>query len=135
MNSIKCKNCGLSNFSVETECRRCGQSFIQAPKKKVGRRPRRFSIWSLLMIAAILSVVYYFYNGVQDSMAEIDASEAKRVASQPAPQQPAGLSRSEQDRQRAGSYGNAVKNSQSLNAHQQHINQTEKAMQQVSNSR
>ena len=88
-----------------------------------------------MMIAAILGVVYYFYNGVQNSMAEIDAAEAKRVASQPASGQSRGLSRSQQDRQRAGSFGNAVKNSESLNAHQKQIQQTEKAMQQVSNSR
>ena len=133
MNSIKCKNCGLSNFSVETECRRCGYSFIQTRKRTVGKRPRRFSIWSLMMIAAILGVVYYFYNGVQNSMAEIDAAEAKRAASQLAPKpEQKGLSRTQSDQQRSGTYGNAVKNSPSLNAHQKHIQETEKAMQQAS---
>ena len=131
MNSIKCKNCGLNNFSVESDCRRCGYSFIQ-PRRKTGKRPRRFSIWSLMMISAILGVVYYFYNGVQNSMAEIDSAEAKRVASQPElkPEQK-GLSRSQSDQQRSGTYGNAVKNSPSLNAHQKHIQETEKAMQQA----
>ena len=132
MNSIKCKNCGLNNFSVESECRRCGQSFTQPRRKKAGKRPRRFGITSLLMIAAVLGVVYYFYTGVQSSMAEIDAAEAKRVASQPElkPEQK-GLSRSQSDQQRSGAYGNAVKNSPSLNAHQKHIQETEKAMEQA----
>ena len=133
MNSIRCKSCGLSNFPADVECRRCGYSFVQTRKKKAGKRPRRFSIGSLLMITAVLAVVYYFYNGVQNSMAEIDSAEAKRVASQLAPKpEQKGLSRSQSDQQRSGAYGNAVKNSPSLNAHQKHIQDTEKAMQQAS---
>ena len=89
-----------------------------------------------LMIALAAGVVYYFYSGVQNSVEQINASEAKRVASQPAerPGTP-GLSRSEYDRQKAGTYGDAVKNSPGLNVHQQRVNQTEKAVQEISNSR
>ena len=136
MNSIKCKSCGLKNFSSDVECRRCGHSFVIEQKKKAQRSPRGFSVWSLLMIAFVLGLVYYFYNGVQGTMEEINANEVQRIASQPK-ERPAtpGLSRSEYDRQRAGSYGDAVKNSPSLGAHNQHIKETEKAMQQVSNSK
>lgn len=87
------------------------------------------------MIALVLGVVYYFYSGVEGTMEEIDTNEKKRVQSQQKQPQPApGLSRTEQDRQRSGHYGDAVKNSPSLGAHNQHIKETEKAMQQVSNS-
>ena len=86
------------------------------------------------MIGLVLGLVYYFYSGVEGTMEEIEASEAKRIQSQAKQRPAAGLSRSEQDRQRSGHYGDAVKNSPSLGAHNQHIKDTEKAMQQVSNS-
>lgn len=132
MNSIKCKKCGLSNFPTELECRRCRQSLYEAPKKK-GKKPRRFSIWSLLMLATVLGIVYYFYHGVQMSMQDIDAEEAQRLASQSKVKQ--ARNRSEAQKQQTGAYANAVQNSSSLNAQQQHNVETQKAMQQVSNSR
>jgi ribosomal protein L37E len=136
MNSIKCKSCGLKNFPSDFECRRCGHSFVVEQKKSAQRPPRRFSVFSLLVIVFVLGLVYYFYNGVQGTMGEINSNEAKRVQSQPK-ERPAtpGLSRSEYDRQRSGHYGDAVKNSPSLEAHKAHIKETEKAMQQVSNSK
>ena len=135
MNSIQCKNCGLKNFATDVECRRCGYSFVVEQKKKAQRPPRRFSVWSLLMIAFVLGLGYYFYNGVQGTTEEINANEAKRVGSQPAERPAApGLSRTKYDQQRAGHYGDAVKNSPALNAHEQRVRDTEKAVQQVSNS-
>jgi hypothetical protein len=135
MNSIKCNSCGLKNFSSDVECRRCGHSFIVEQKKKAQRPPRRFSMWSLLMIVFVLGLVYYFYNGVQGTMEEINTNEAPRVRSQPkeSPSTP-GLSRSENDRRRSGHYGDAVKDSQSIKAHEQRSKDTEKAIQQISNS-
>ena len=135
MNSIRCKNCGLKNFPLDPECKRCGYSFV-AYRRKRGKKPRRFSVWSLLMITIVLGLVYYFYDGVRQSMAEIEANEAKRIATQTKTRSAdAGLSRSQSDQRRAGSFGDAVKNSSSLDAHQQRVNQTEKALQQVSNSK
>ena len=94
-----------------------------------------FSIWSVVMIAVVTGLVYYVYNGVQAEMDEINEHEAKRVASQPAERPVAPIrSRSQYDRQRAGQYGNAVANSASLEAHQQHIKDTQKAMDQASNT-
>ena len=134
MNSIKCKNCELTNFSGDVQCRRCG-AFLHVSDRR-SKRPGRFSVWSLLMIAIVLGVVYYFYHGVQQSMADIQADEARRIASQPTPRpQEQGLSRSQYDQQRAGTYGDTVRNSQSLSDHNKHIQDTEKAMQQASNSR
>jgi|SRR5687768_11049441 len=137
MNSIKCKNCGLNNFASETECGRCGYSFVRsASEKKRDKTPRSFSLMTPLMIALAAGAVYYFYTGVQSSVDEVNANEAKRAASQPA-ERPAtpGLSRTQYDQQRSGHYGNAVANSASLQAHQKHIDETQKIMQQVSNSK
>jgi hypothetical protein len=135
MKSIKCKNCGLSNFSSEVECRRCGNSFLKTAQTKSERPPRRFSLSTLLMVALACGLVYYFYSGSRDSMEKVNANDAKRVASQPEerPVTP-GLSRSQYDQQKAGTYGDAVKNSSSLGAHQQHINDSQKMMQQISNN-
>lgn len=132
MSSIKCKSCGLNNFSTLAECRRCGNSLIEVKKRKE-RRPSRFSIWSLLPIVVVLAIVYYFYSGVTGEMEEIEAKDAKRVAAQPKTgSNEQGLSRTKQDKQRSGHYGEAVKNSPSLNAHDQRTRDTEKAIQQVS---
>jgi hypothetical protein len=133
MNSIKCKNCGLTNFSSALECSRCGNVFRIAASRRTGKP--RFSIWSLVAIALVAGVFYYFYNGLKQSVDEVNADEAKRVAAQPTVQPAsAGLSRTEYDKQRAGGVGNLVKKSPGLTAHQQHIDETQKAMQQVSNT-
>lgn len=135
MNSIKCKNCGLKNFSSEAECVRCGYSFLRSSKAKTEKGPRSFSFGTLLFVVLVGGIAYYVYSGTQTSVEQINANEAKRVASEPGerPVTP-GLSRSEYDRKKSMTYGEAVKNSSSLNAHQQHINETEKTMKQISNS-
>lgn len=135
MNSVKCNNCGLKNFSSEVECRRCGQSFLKTAKAKAEKSPRSFSFGKWIMIALLAGVAYYIYNGTRSSVEQVNANDAKRVESQPV-QQPAtqGLSRSEYDKQRSMTYGQAVKNSSSLSAHQDRIDQTAKAMQQISNT-
>ena len=138
MNSLKCSNCGLTNFPDVFDCRRCGESLFsnRQQKKRVGSGQRWISVWSLLMIAVVAGIVYYFYHGVQVSMQELELEEQKRISSQSRaqPQQP-GLSRSQAEQQRAGSYASAVSNSQSLKEHQKHIDETQKAMNQVSNSK
>jgi hypothetical protein len=121
------------NFSGDVQCRRCGV-FLHVSDKR-SKKPPRFSVWSLLIIAMVLGVVYYFYHGVQQSMEEIQVNEARRLASQPTPRpQEQGLTRSQQDQQRAGTYGDAVRKSESISDHNKHIQDTEKAMQQASNS-
>ena len=133
MNSLKCINCGLTNFPDVFDCRRCGESlFSKRQEKKRMKTPRWLSVWSLLMIAVVVGIVYYFYHGVQVSMQELELEEQKRLATQGKPPQ---LSRSQAEKQRAGSYGSAVSNSQSLKEHQKHIDETQKIMNQVSNSK
>ena len=85
------------------------------------------------MIAVVMGIVYYFYHGVQVSMEEMEEQEAKRAAAH-SKARPAGLSRSQAEQQRTGTYADAVKNSQSLKDHQKRVNDTEKAVQQISNS-
>jgi hypothetical protein len=87
------------------------------------------------MVGLLVGLLYYFYSGTQSSIEKVNADEAQRVASQPAerPVTP-GLSRTQYDQQKAGTYGNAVKNSSSLAAHQQHIDDSQKIMQQISNN-
>ena len=86
------------------------------------------------MIAIVAGIVYYFYHGVQVSMQELEVEEQKRLGTQ-RPQPSQGLSRSQADQQRAGTYGNLVTNSQSLKEHQKHIDETQKLMNQTSNSK
>lgn len=134
MNSIKCKNCGLSNFPTEYQCRRCGYSFVASQKPNTEPK-RKFSVWSLLMVVGLLAVVYYFYSGVGQSMTEVNANDAKRVAEQPAERPLApGVSRQKYDQTRARQHGDLVSNSAALQAHQKHIDDTQKLMQQASNS-
>ena len=135
MNSVKCQSCGLTNFSSEIECRRCGFQFGGSKKSKTERSPRSFSFSTLLLVAGAAGLAYYFFGGVSKSVDEVNAEEARRVASQPV-ERPAtpGLSRTQYDLQRSGHYGDAVKNSPSLNAHQKRVEETEKAVQQISNS-
>jgi uncharacterized protein HemX len=135
MNSLKCSNCGLTNFPDVFDCRRCGESlFSTRQEKKRISTPRWLSVWSLLVIAGAVGIVYYFYHGVQVSMQEMEREEQQRIAAQPKPRSN-NLSRSEAEKQRAGSYGSAVSNSQSLKDHQKHIDETQKIMNQVSNSK
>src|SRR5688572_17990639 len=101
MNSIKCKSCGLTNFSSDVECRRCGYSFVQSSaQKRKDKPPRSFSLWSIVMIAIVAGVAYYIYTSYFGSTDDAKRSDAKQATSQPA-----GLSRTEHDKQRSGHYG------------------------------
>ena len=134
MNSIKCKNCGLSNFPTDVECRRCGFSFLKTQKPKKEKTPSSFSILTLLPVLFVGAVAYYFYAGTAESVDKVNANEAKRVASQPdeRPLLP-GASRTEYDRQKTQSYADAVRGSKSLADHNKRVQESEKAMQQISN--
>jgi hypothetical protein len=134
MNSIKCKNCGLSNFPTDLECRRCGLSFSKTRKPKKEKTPSSFSVLTLVPVLVIGAVAYYFYAGSAESIDKVNANEAKRVASQPdeRPLLP-GASRTEYDRQKTQSYADAVRGSKSLADHNKRVQESEKAMQQISN--
>src|SRR5215216_5377113 len=127
MSSIKCKNCGLKNFAYENACKRCGEPFHLSAKSK-SVRPRRFSLSSLLIIAFVGGFAYYANYGLQSSADDIYAKELKRLEEQKQ-DKTAGLSRTQYEKQRSGTYGAAVQNSNSIAAHNDHLRETEKAEQ------
>ena len=134
MSSIKCQNCGLTNFVHEDSCRRCRSSLVRQANKRKAKRPRRFSIWSFVIVALVGGFAYYAYYGLQKSADEVYANEMKRIEQQKTDKS-AGLSRTEYEKSRTTAYGSAIQNSNSLAAHTQHIQDTEKLMQTASNAK
>jgi hypothetical protein len=86
-----------------------------------------------LIIAFVGGFSYYAYYGLQKSADDIYAGEAQRLAQQKNDKS-AGLSRSEYQKQKTETFGSAVKNSNSFAAHNEHIAETEKAMQAAANA-
>jgi len=127
MSSIKCKNCGLTNFAHAEVCARCRNPFDQGTKPKKQKAPRSFSYVTLFVFAAVAVLVYYMIGGFQTSMNQINANEANRVASE-RKDPDAGLSRTEYDKKRAGQYGSAIQNSNSLSENQKHNEDIQKMM-------
>lgn len=127
MSSVKCKYCGLANFTDAVICARCKTSLHQAATIKKQRAPRSFSYVTVLIFAAVAVVLYYMAGGFQTSMNQVNANDANRVASQPKDPD-AGLSRTEYDKKRAGQYGGAVQNSNSFSENQKHNEDIQKMM-------
>jgi len=134
MNAIKCRSCKLSNFPEDVECRRCGNPLFETNVVKSKQKaPSSFSIYPYLLIAIAVGIGYYFFYGVQDNVGKVNASEAKRIAEQR--QDPtAGLTRKEVEKQRTTAVGNAIATTPSLQAHQNHVDETKKLMESTSNS-
>ena len=133
MNSIKCRKCGMPNFATDETCRRCSvQLYYSTPLKKE-KRPRRFSVISLLIYAALIFGGYYLYQEAKRSVEQVDKNDAFRVSTQ-APQKPqqAGLSRADQDRQRANQFADNLRDNPSFKAKRQQEEQTNKAVEQAS---
>jgi hypothetical protein len=135
MNSVKCPNCGLSNFSTDVECRRC-RKLLYRPTDRIASQkpPRRNTLISLLIFTVIAAAGYYIYMGIKASVSEVSTGEAKRVAAQPKNQPDAGLSRTEADRQRSQRVANAVGASSGLNEHANRTQQTQQTIDQLTNS-
>lgn len=133
MNSIKCSKCGLSNFPGELQCRRCYAQLQYSKPLKKEKRPRRLSIISLALYAALVLGGYHIYQAAKSSIEEVNVNDSYRVATQQ-PQKPrqTGISRVEQDRQHAAQVGTAVKQSSSFQAKRTQEEETQKAMQQAS---
>lgn len=132
MSSIKCKSCGLTNFASNAECRRCGNALLQSPQRD--KPPRKFSPASLLILAAVAIGVYYVFIGMKQPVGEVTANDANRVAEQPARQEVSDESRMTLDRQRANHIGNTMNVNPSLDAHQKHVEDSQKMMEQITNS-
>jgi hypothetical protein len=135
MNSIKCKSCGLSNFATDAECRRCGLSLhFDGGRGGRTRAPSRFSVVSIVIFAVIAAGGFYIFTGMQNSVTKVGNSEANRVAVEAERQRAAGLSRAEEDRQRAQRVANAVNISPALAEHQRRTEERQKMIEQASNS-
>lgn len=134
MKSVKCNNCGLSNFESVGACRRCGNTFAVTLKKKTdGRRPGRFSLISLIVYAVLGAGGYFLYTAVHRSFEDVNANDAYRVGTQPAQKTPElGLTRNEADRKQANQVGTMLNDNPSIAAQKQHNEETQKLMQQVS---
>jgi hypothetical protein len=88
----------------------------------------RFSFYAFLAFAVLGLIVYYSVGGFENSLDQVNAAEANRMAIQ-SKGNPNNLSRSEYDRQRAAQYAGAVKSSNSLSENQKHNEDLQKAMQ------
>jgi ribosomal protein L40E len=132
MSSIKCKSCGLTNFASETQCRRCGDAFLRSPQRE--KAPRSFSLTSLLIPAVAAVGFYYVFVGSGSSAGEIPVNGANRTASQPVQPEPSGETRMVLDRQRANHIGNTMNLNPSLDAHQKRVADSQKMMEQITNS-
>jgi len=133
MNSIKCRNCGLNNFSTEFECRRCKQIFNENAGSSTKGSKSGISIYPLIFLAIVGGAGYYFYSGAQENVQQINANEVNRLAEQKN-DPTTGLSRTQYDKHRSGQYGNALKNNPSFEAQRKQAEETQKVMQAVSNS-
>jgi len=135
MSSIKCKSCNLSNFVTDVECRRCRRP-LHSQDRRSGppASPRRFSFVSIIIFAAIAVGVFYMFSAARKSVSQVGANEANRVAVEAERQQAAGLSRAEEDRQRAQRVGNFVNISPALAEHKKATEERQKMIEQSTNS-
>jgi hypothetical protein len=120
----------LVDHASEPYCRRCGAELTQ-PKRPFRRGPRekarRGFPYSLIVIGAVIAFFMYIYSGIQKELGHINADEAKRAATAPPAKQP-GLTRTQQDQQRAGQFKNAVQNAPAIASSQKRLAETEKLM-------
>ncbi len=136
MSAVKCPNCGLSTFSADTNCRRCGKLVYRPTSRVVSDKPPiRNSIISLAIFAALCVGGYYVFSAMQSSVQQYSDEDAKRAAAQPSvPESQKAFSRTADDRMRAQRVGNAVNISPALAEHKDRVKETEKMMNSISNS-
>jgi hypothetical protein len=88
----------------------------------------------MLIVVVLFGAGYYFYTGVDDKVEQINTNEAHRITVQK-PDDSKGLSRTEYDRRRAANVGDAIKQNPGLEAQTKQQEETQRIMQQVSNSK
>jgi hypothetical protein len=86
-----------------------------------------------LIVAFAGGFAYYAYYGMQKSADDVYAGEMKRIEQQKQ-DKTAGLTRSEIQKQRTGTFATAIKESNSFSAHNERLAETQKAMQAAANA-
>lgn len=131
MNSVKCPSCHLVNLETDFSCRRCGSDLHPSASRYATPTPRKkgVSIFSIILIGAVIAFVTWAYTNVQKQMSEI---EAERLATQPAANGQGFTTRREAQQQRIGAYANAVQNAPALTEHEKRVRETEKLVQNTS---
>lgn len=132
MNSVRCPSCRLVNLETDFACRRCGSQLHSSTSRLDEPKPRRkgISIFSIILIGAVIAFVAWVYSNIQKEMNEIDA---ERFAGPPvASNSQAPMTRREAEKQRTGAYANAVQNSSALADHQKHVKETDNLLQNTS---
>ena len=88
------------------------------------------------MVTIVGALAYYVFTGTEESIKQVTAEQTNRAGSKPAERPLApGATRTEYDRQKTQTYAGAVRDSQSLADHNKHIQETDKMMQQITNSK
>ncbi len=135
MNSIRCSNCGLTNFATEEQCKRCGGflGFNDAPvAKETSGMPVRFSLAKLIVIPALAFGGYYIYANYLSS--PTPPMPQMQNASTISDIKPTQQTLSDIDRQKSQRIANAVGVAPGLNAHDQRTKETDRIMNSVSNT-
>jgi hypothetical protein len=86
------------------------------------------------VFAAIALSIYYVFIGTDSSGGEMTSSETNTMSSKPAEQSASDQSRTTLDRQRANHVGNAMNVNPSLDVHQKRVEDSQKMMEQITNS-
>ena len=87
MNSIKCNQCGLTNFVEVVNCRRCGNylgstvPFVAS--SKVSKSPSNsFSFFPYVVVVAVLVGAYFGVKGLLASYNEVERQDDARIEQQ-----------------------------------------------------
>jgi hypothetical protein len=127
MSNTQCQYCGLSNFAGSRICSGCGNLLAQRPTSTKNRRVRpRISLLAVLAFAIGILILYNYWGGFEPA----DKKSGNGIYRRPVESNDknAGVSRTESDRQRAGTYGTALQNSNSLSESKRHNDEVNKAI-------
>lgn len=135
MNSIKCTNCGLTNFATEEQCKRCGGALgfgDFASTRESAAMPRRISLGKPIFLLILVLGGYYVYSNYLSTPAK-PKPKAENVTKM-SDIQPSQQTRSEMEKERTKRIATAVGAAPGLNAHETRTKETDRLMNSVSNT-